>query len=123
MRKNDAALAKKWYDAWNARDVDAILSLYAEDIEFSSPFVSALGFGLEGVIHGKGMFRAYVEAAIPRVPELSFAHVALCAGARGHTIIYRINTGVLVAEMHELDGAGLIIRADASYETSDFPGA
>ncbi|MBI1187680.1 MAG: nuclear transport factor 2 family protein [Alphaproteobacteria bacterium] len=123
MSKNDAALAKRWYDAWNARDVGAILALYAEEIEFSSPFVSALGFGREGVIHGKGMFRAYVEAALPRVPALSFAHVALCGGARGHTLIYRINTGVLVAEMHELDGNGLIVRADASYETSELPGA
>ncbi|MGE0828745.1 MAG: nuclear transport factor 2 family protein [Hyphomonadaceae bacterium] len=115
---NDEALAKRWCEAWNARDIDAILALYAEPLEFSSPFVSALGFGPEGIIHGKGMFRAYLEAALPRVPELSVAQVALCVGARGHTIIYRINSGQLVAESHELDAAGLIIRADASYETS-----
>jgi ketosteroid isomerase-like protein len=119
VRKNDALLAKRWYDAWNKRDVDAILALYADDLEFASPFVSALGFGAEGVIYGKGMFRAYLEAALPRVPDLSFAQVALCVGARGHTLIYRINTGVLVAESHELDANGLIARADASYETTD----
>ncbi|MGE0045449.1 MAG: nuclear transport factor 2 family protein [Hyphomonadaceae bacterium] len=116
---NDEELARRWYAAWNARDVDAILALYSEELEFASPFVSALGFGPEGVLYGKAMFRAYVEAALPRVPELSFAQVALCVGARGHTLIYRINTGVLVAESHELDAAGLIVRADATYETSE----
>lgn len=122
MRKNDAVLAKKWYDAWNKRDVDAILALYSDELEFASPFVSALGFGADGVIYGKGMLRAYLEAALPRVPELSFAQVALCVGARGHTLIYRINTGVLVSESHELDANGLIVRADASYEASDVGG-
>ncbi len=113
---NDEELAAAWYAAWNARDLDAIAALYADDIEFASPFVSALGFGPDGVIHGKAMFRAYVEAALPRIPDISFAPEALTIGARGHTLIYRNQTGVLVAESHEIDEDGLIIRADASYE-------
>lgn len=113
---NDEALSAAWYAAWNARDVDAIVDLYADDVEFASPFVAALGFGLEGVIHGRPMFRAYVEAALSRVLDMKFAPEALCIGARGHTLIYRNQTGVLVAETHEIDDEGLIIRADATYE-------
>ena len=118
---SDEDLARRYYAAWNARDVDAILALYHDEIEFSSPFVTALGFAADGVIVGKAMFRAYVEAALPRVPELSFAQVAPCVGARGHTLIYRLNTGVLVSESHELDGVGLIVRADVAYETTELP--
>ncbi|MFZ4601676.1 MAG: nuclear transport factor 2 family protein [Caulobacterales bacterium] len=113
----DDAYAARWYAAWNARDLDAIFALYSEEIEFSSPFVSALGFGPMGVVHGHGMLKVYVEAVLSRVPDLKFEPVALCAGARGHTLIYRTHAGVLVAETHEVD-AGRIVRADTFYETN-----
>lgn len=113
----DEAFAARWYAAWNARDLDAILALYHEDIEFSSPFVSALGFGPMGVLHGVGMLRAYIDAALSRVTELRFEPIALCAGARGHSVIYRNHSGVIVVETHEMDG-GRIVRADAFYETN-----
>jgi len=113
----DDAFAARWYAAWNGRDLDSILALYDEDVDFSSPFVSALGFGPSGVIHGISLLRSYIEAVLSRVPDLRFAPVALCAGARGHTMIYRNNSGVLVAETHEMDG-GRIVRADTFYETN-----
>ena len=42
MSYNDAALAQRYYAAWNAHDLDAIVALYADDIEFSSPYIAAL---------------------------------------------------------------------------------
>ena len=45
---NDAEFAQRYYAAWNARDLEAILALYAEDIEFSSPYIAALGFSPDG---------------------------------------------------------------------------
>jgi len=115
---NDVEFARRYYDAWNARNVDAILALYAEDIEFSSPYIAALGFAADGVIVGKVMLRAYVERALQRAPELTFTPETLCVGARGHTLIYRNHRGERAAEVHELDLMGLIVRADATYETS-----
>lgn len=112
----DARRAAQWYEAWNARDVARIGALYAEDIEFSSPFVAALGFAQDGVIHGKAQLLAYVEMALPRVPDLKFEPQAICAGCHGHTLIYRNQSGVLVAEAHEFNALGLIERASAAYE-------
>lgn len=114
---NDAEFAQRYYAAWNARDLEAILALYADDIEFSSPYIAALGFSPDGVIHGKPMLRAYFERALDRAPELTFKLEGLCVGARGHTLIYRNHRGERAAEVHEMDEAGLIIRADAAYET------
>jgi ketosteroid isomerase-like protein len=114
----DEAFARNWFAAWNAGDLEAILDLYAEDLEASSPFIAALGFAAEGVVFGKAMFRAYLEAALPRVAGLRLEPVAMCVGARGHTMVYRNHIGVLVAETHELDGEGLIVRSDTAYETS-----
>jgi ketosteroid isomerase-like protein len=114
----DETFARNWYAAWNAGDLEAILNLYAEDLEASSPFIAALGFAAEGVIFGKAMFRAYLEAALPRVAGLRLEPVAMCVGARGHTMVYRNHTGVMVAETHELDADGLILRSDTAYETT-----
>jgi ketosteroid isomerase-like protein len=115
---NDVDFARRYYDAWNARDVDAIVALYAEDVEFSSPYIAALGFAPDGIIVGKVMLKAYVERALERAPKLTFTPEALFVGARGHTLIYRNHRGERTAEVHELDGAGLIVRADATYETT-----
>lgn len=115
---NDADFARRYYDAWNARNVDAIMALYADDIEFSSPYIAALGFAPDGVIVGKVMLRAYVERALERAPALTLTPEGLCVGARGHTLIYRNHRGERAAEVHEMDAVGLIVRADATYETT-----
>jgi ketosteroid isomerase-like protein len=115
---NDTEFARRYYDAWSKRDVDAICALYADDIEFSSPYIAALGFAPDGVIVGKVMLRAYVERALERAPKLTFTPEALFVGARGHTLIYRNHRGERTAEVHELDASGLIVRADATYETN-----
>ncbi|MEZ5996675.1 MAG: nuclear transport factor 2 family protein [Hyphomonadaceae bacterium] len=115
---NDAEFARRYYAAWNARDLEAILALYSDEIEFSSPYIAALGFSPDGVIFGKAMLRAYFERALDRAPALTFTPEALCVGARGHTLIYRNHRGERAAETHELDAAGLIVRADAHYETT-----
>ncbi len=115
---NDTEFARRYYDAWNKRDVDAIVALYADDIEFSSPYITALGFSPDGVIFSKPMLRAYVERALERAPALTFTPEAIFVGARGHTLIYRNHRGERTAEVHEMDEAGLIVRADATYETS-----
>lgn len=115
---NDEVFAARYYEAWNKRDVEAICALYADDIEFSSPYIMALGFSADGVILGKPMLRSYVQRALERAPQLTFTPEALFVGARGHTLIYRNHRGERTAEVHEIDEAGLIVRADATYESS-----
>ena len=114
---NDVEFAERYYAAWNKRNLDAILALYAEDIEFSSPYIAALGFSPDGVIHGKDLLRLYFEKALERAPQLTFTPEALLVGARGHTLVYRNHRGERAAETHEMDGVGLVIRADATYST------
>lgn len=114
---NDQDFARRYYEAWNARDLNAILALYADDVEFSSPYIAALGFSHDGVIHGKDLLRLYFEKALERAPQLTFTPEALLVGARGHTLIYRNHRGERAAETHEMEPSGLVIRADATYTT------
>jgi ketosteroid isomerase-like protein len=115
---NDAALAERWYAAWNAHDIEAILALYDEDVEFSSPYIAALGFAPDGIIEGRDNLRHYFAKALARAPDLKFIPESLCVGARGHTLIYKNHRGERAAEHHELNGLGLIVRAEATYEAA-----
>ncbi len=115
MIPDDAKLAERWYAAWNAHDIEAILALYHDEIEFASPYAAALGFSADGIVHGKTMLRVYFERALSRAPELRFIPDALCVGVRSHTLIYRNHRGELAAESHEYDALGRITRADATY--------
>ena len=90
---NDQEFAERYYAAWNSRNIDAIVALYSDEIEFSSPYIMALGFSYDGVILGKPMLRSYVERALERTPDLTFTPEALFVGARGHTLVYRNHRG------------------------------
>ena len=109
------SFADRWYAAWNAKALDRILDLYANDVEFSSPLVAQLNAGEGGVIRGKGDLAGYFAKALARSEDLKFKPIAECAGGRGVTLIYANHRRQLVAEAHEFNSAGLIVRADVSY--------
>lgn len=69
----DAAtdVAQRWADAWNRRDVEAVLAHFAEDAVFRSP--RALELVGVAEVRGKSALRAYwTEAAKRLPPDLRF---------------------------------------------------
>jgi ketosteroid isomerase-like protein len=110
-----AELADRWYAAWNAKALDRILALYADNVEFASPLVAQLRAGSDGVIRSKGELTEYFRNALERSADMKFKPIAECQGVRGPTLIYANQRGQLVAEQHVVDEAGLIARADVSY--------
>jgi hypothetical protein len=111
-------LAHDWYDAWNSRDAKAICALYADDIEFTSPFIIRTGMAEDGLITGIQTFFQYVQNTLPRVPNLKFEPIANCLSIAGTTLVYRNQSGHIVAEAHQHDEDGLIRVANAAYSTS-----
>lgn len=66
--------AQEWVDAWNVRDIEAIISHYSDDIEFISPRVAAAGGGAgdsSGRLVGKAALRAYFQEALDKLKVLS----------------------------------------------------
>ena len=112
------AMAELWFDAWNARDADAIMDLYAEDVEFHSPFVARLGLADDGCLKGKAALDGYIRSALSKVRNLQFDPIAVCEGMDDHTLVYRNQSGHVVTERHEHNGKGLIRLASAAYSTS-----
>ena len=45
--------ARQWIAAWNAHNLDLVITHYSDDVVFSSPFVARIGAGASGSVHGR----------------------------------------------------------------------
>jgi len=68
-----AELGRHWEDGWNNHDVDLIMESFADDVVFSSPFVSRYtGSPWKTTIDGHDALRAYVVDALRRAPLVRY---------------------------------------------------
>jgi hypothetical protein len=65
------AFAKLWAEAWNRRDVEAVLAHFHDDALFTSPVAQQVGYPT-GVIRGKAELRRYWVSALAKTPDLHF---------------------------------------------------
>ena len=61
---NASDVLARWYDAWNAHDVDAISALMTDDIRYEDPAAHA------NVLHGRQAVEEYVRTAFKSLPDL-----------------------------------------------------
>jgi ketosteroid isomerase-like protein len=109
--------ADEWIAAWNAHDLDRILSHYAEDIVFESPASTRITGDPSGRVEGKAALRDYWRQALERVPDLTFTLRAVYEGAGGVAIRYHSSrTGREVVEVLRFNDDGLASWAGAFYE-------
>jgi ketosteroid isomerase-like protein len=90
--------AADWIEAWNSRDMDRILSHYADDFEMSSPLVAQRLGDPRGVVKGKKAVRAYWEPSLAAEPPLEFELIDLLVGIDSITLYYRNVGRRVVAE-------------------------
>src|SRR5438477_12070215 len=88
-------LAEAWVRAWNAHDLDAIMSHYADDVEFVSPFVERLLGDPAGMVRGKAGLRAYFEKGLAAYPYLRFDLIEVLVGVSSFTLYYCSVRGLL----------------------------
>ncbi len=112
---DDQRFAEDWIDAWNARDLDRILSHYAPDVVFLSPVAERrLGNGrVEGIL----ALREYWRGGLAAVPELRFELEAVLSGYQCLTIVYHNQNRQRVAETVEFNAARQVVRSFACYGT------
>ena len=108
--------AREWVAAWNAHDMERILSHYTDDFEMSSPVIVDLMGEPSGTLKGKPAVREYWTKALARLPDLHFDLIDAYAGAGSVVIHYQGPRGPS-AEAFWFDAAGKVYRAAAHYST------
>ncbi len=108
-------IAREWIEAWNRHDLDAIISHYADDVEFTSPFVVKLLNNPSGTIRGKESLRSYFGKALAAYPDLKFDLIQVLTGVDSVTVYYRSVKEMMAAEVMVLNSNGEIVRVMAHY--------
>lgn len=107
--------ADEWIAAWNAHDLERILSHYDDEFEMASPRIVDIAGEPSGVLRGKANVRRYWETALRAIPDLRFDKIGVLVGARSIAIHYRNQAGRLAVEVFELGAGGKVVRAAAHY--------
>ena len=113
--------ATEWIAAWNAHDLDRVLSHYADGFEMSSPYIVAWADEPSGTLTGKSAVGAYWRKALGLFPDLHFELVSVLAGANSITLYYKGAHGRLVAEVFHFDAERKVSRAFAHYDIRSAP--
>jgi ketosteroid isomerase-like protein len=107
--------ARDWIEAWNAHDLDAILSHYSDDIVFRSPRIAlVMGDNIEFVT-GKPALARYWSKALAIAKDLHFTFDRLYVGSDSLTIAYRNHRGQHAAETFVFGADGLVKESIAAY--------
>ncbi len=115
------SFACSWIAAWNCHELEAILTHYADEVEFSSPFVVTLAAAADGRLSGKAALRDYVARGLQAFPGLKFELLHVFSGINGGTLVYRSVNDLLAAETMEFNEAGLVRRVNVSYSMLEIP--
>ena len=111
----DDGFPDAWIAAWNAHDLDAIMSHYTDDVTLVSPTAAALLGDPSGEVRGKAAVRAYFRKGLDAYPNLRFVLLDVMWGLRSVVLCFVNQKGTKTAEYMELDAAGRITRVVANY--------
>ena len=116
MTKDEAwSLASHWLAAWNAHDLDSIMTHYEDAIELISPVAAHLWGTPDGRVAGKTNLRAYFQRGLEAYPELQFRLEDVLWGINSIVLYYSNQKGTRTAEFMELSGSGKVVRVVANY--------
>jgi len=107
--------AADWIAAWNAHDLDMILSHYTDDVELVSPNAVRLTGDSSGTVMGKAALRDYFSRALASQSDLRFALVRIYSGVNSLCLEYERHDNRRGAEVMEFADDGRIRRVVAHY--------
>lgn len=115
MTKSITEFANEWIACWNSRDLDRILSHYANDIVFTSPKALARMPHTQGTVRGINQLREYWAPLNEIRPNLKFTLESVLETVNGCTILYRDENNLLVAETMMFNANGKIVQGIVSH--------
>ncbi|MFB4301085.1 nuclear transport factor 2 family protein [Actinomadura sp. NTSP31] len=110
------AHADQWLAGWEARDLDAVMACYSEDVDFVASTVVTRWDRPDGQLRGKAELRRHFERGLELAPELRFIEEAFLTSPGGYALLYRRENGNRALDVVELDQHGQAARVRAFYE-------
>ncbi|MCX6647937.1 MAG: nuclear transport factor 2 family protein [Candidatus Bathyarchaeota archaeon] len=108
--------AKDWIDAWNAHDLNLILSHYSDDFEMASPRIAQVMNEPTGKLKGKNNVRKYWEKSLTQSPDLRFELLEVLIGADSLVIYYHnVTRDKKAAEVFIFNQDGQVAKSMAHY--------
>jgi predicted ester cyclase len=108
-------LADHWVAAWNAHDLDLIMTHYDDAVELTSPVAAQLLGSSDGRVVGKAALRAYFQRGLEAFPDLRFHLEDVLWGIHSVVLYYTNQKGRHAGEFMELSATGKIVRVVANY--------
>ena len=103
--------AKGWIQAWNQRELEAVLAHYTENVEFQSPLVIKLLGETSGTVRGKQNLREYFRKALAAFPgDIELELLGVYQGMNSLLIHFQVKERKAI-EVMELNQEGKIRRA------------
>ena len=109
------ALGRDWIAAWNSRDLERVLALYADECEMTSDKIQALGFDSSGTLRGKAKLREYWGKALRLVPNLQFDLIDLFVSPDSVVVFYANERGMRICKYLRVDADGKIRQGSANH--------
>ena len=109
-----AEFASGWIEDWNSHDLDDILSHYADNARFNSPFAKIVTG--DGVVQGKDSLRRYWSEGLTRRPGLHFELIGYFTGHESLSVHYTDEVGRTGIETMVFDDDGRIAVSTACYD-------
>ena len=108
-------LAEDWIAAWNAHDLESIISHYDERVELISPVAEQLLGIPNGKVSGRASLREYFHRGLEAYPELHFDLKDVLAGLNSLVLYYTNKKGTRTGEFMDLSAGGKVTRVVAHY--------
>ncbi|MDH2356284.1 nuclear transport factor 2 family protein [Bradyrhizobium sp. SSUT18] len=112
---NLAALGRTWIKAWNARDLERVLTLYDDEAVMTSDRIPLMGFDASGTVRGKDALRAYWSKALGLLPNLHFSLIELFVSPDSVVVFYENERGKRICEYLRVNAAGKIVQGSANH--------
>ena len=109
--------AREWIKAWNAHDLDAILSHYDENVVLNSPVAAKILEDPSGTVKGRAALRNYFKLGLQAYPDLHFELFEVMAGLSSVVLCYKNQRGTKTAEFMEFGKSGKVVRVVANYSS------
>jgi len=107
--------AVEWIAAWNAHDLDAILSHYDPSAVLVSPVAARILGDPSGRVAGVDALRKYFTRGLEVFPDLKFELFDVMRGLSSVVLCYRNQSGTKSAEFMEFGSDGKVTRVVANY--------